>query len=123
MRTAAVLHDTHRGLLGVVSRRNEMRESQGPQQLADGQDVAAVPKASRVGRRNTPVAEPNPKPIYNFDAISRQVAKNFMVDGVAGCEALVCALLSVEPDVPNANDLILRAAVATSTLAEDASIR
>lgn len=46
-----------------------------------------------------------------------------MVDGVAGCEALVSALLSVEPDIPNANDLILRAAVATSYLAEEASLR
>ena len=52
-----------------------------------------------------------------------QVAKNFMADGVAGCEALVCALLSVEPDIPNANDLILRAAVAASYLAEEASLR
>lgn len=46
-----------------------------------------------------------------------------MADGVAGCEALVCALLSVESDIPNANDLILRAAVATSYLAEEASLR
>lgn len=46
-----------------------------------------------------------------------------MAEGVAGCEALVCGLLSVEPDIPNANDLILRAAVATSYLAEEASIR
>ncbi|CAM9826667.1 unnamed protein product [Scytosiphon promiscuus] len=52
-----------------------------------------------------------------------QVARYFVVDGVAGCEALMCALLSVEPDVPNANDLILRPAVATSSLDEDASIR
>lgn len=46
-----------------------------------------------------------------------------MADGVAGCEALVCALLSVEPDIPNANDLILRAAVAATYLAEEASLR
>lgn len=46
-----------------------------------------------------------------------------MADGVAGCEALVCALLSVEPDIPNANDLILRAAVAALYLAEEASLR
>ncbi|CBJ28789.1 conserved unknown protein [Ectocarpus siliculosus] len=52
-----------------------------------------------------------------------EVAKNFMAEEVAGCEALVCGLLSVEPDIPNANDLILRAAVATSYLAEEASIR
>eukprot|EP00752_Nemacystus_decipiens_P003774 g3475.t1 len=52
-----------------------------------------------------------------------EVAKNFMADGVAGCEALVCALLSVEPDIPNANDLILRAAVAASYIAEEASLR
>eukprot|EP00903_Cladosiphon_okamuranus_P017674 g16275.t1 len=52
-----------------------------------------------------------------------EVAKNFMADGVAGCEALVCALLSVEPDIPNASDLILRAAVAASYLAEEASLR
>lgn len=46
-----------------------------------------------------------------------------MAEGVAGCEALVCGLLSVEPDIPNAKDLILRAAVATSYLAEEASFR
>lgn len=46
-----------------------------------------------------------------------------MADGVAGCEALVCALLSVEPDIPNAYDLILRAAVAISAIAERASFR
>lgn len=58
-----------------------------------------------------------------FDICWLQVAKNFMVEGVAGCEALVCALLSVEPDIPNASDLILRAAVAASYLAEEASLR
>lgn len=52
-----------------------------------------------------------------------QVATGFMAEGVAGCEALVFALLSVAPDVPNANDLILRAAVATSNIAEEASLR
>ena len=46
-----------------------------------------------------------------------------MADGVAGCEALVCALLSVEPDIPNSSDLILRAAVAASYLAEEPSLR
>lgn len=46
-----------------------------------------------------------------------------MADGVAGCEALVFALLSVAPDIPNAYDLILRAAVATSYIAEEASLR
>lgn len=46
-----------------------------------------------------------------------------MADGVGGCEALVFTLLSVAPDIPNANDLILRAAVATSYLAEDPKLR
>lgn len=46
-----------------------------------------------------------------------------MVDDVAGCEALVCALLSVEPDIPNADDLILRAAVAVMYLAQHPSLR
>lgn len=58
-----------------------------------------------------------------FFATVAQVAAGFMTEGVAGCEALVFALLSVEPDVPNANDLILRAAVATSNIAEEASLR
>lgn len=52
-----------------------------------------------------------------------QVATGFMADEVGGCEALVHALLSVEPDIPNADDLILRAAVATSHLAEQRSLR
>lgn len=52
-----------------------------------------------------------------------QVAKGFMAEEVGGCEALVHALLSVEPDIPNADDLILRAAVATSYLAEQGSLR
>ena len=46
-----------------------------------------------------------------------------MAEEVGGCEALVHALLSVEPDIPNADDLILRAAVATSYLAEQGSLR
>lgn len=46
-----------------------------------------------------------------------------MADGVGGCEALVCTLLSVPPDIPNAYDLILRAAVATTYLTEHDSLR
>lgn len=51
-----------------------------------------------------------------------------MADGVGGCEALVFALLSAAPDVPNAAaavDLVLRAAVATSYIADhtDANLR
>lgn len=46
-----------------------------------------------------------------------------MADDVGGCDALVCALLSMEPDIPNAHDLILRAAVATSYIAEEDSLR
>ena len=41
-----------------------------------------------------------------------------MAEDVTGCEALVCALLSEAPDIPNAADLILRAAVATKHIAE-----
>ncbi|CAM9409161.1 unnamed protein product [Ascophyllum nodosum] len=47
-----------------------------------------------------------------------EVAKVFMAEDVTGCEALVCALLSEAPDIPNAADLILRAAVATKHIAE-----
>lgn len=46
-----------------------------------------------------------------------------MADEVGGCDALVHALLSVEPDIPNADDLILRAAVLTAYLAEQGSLR
>lgn len=46
-----------------------------------------------------------------------------MADEVGGCDALVHALLSVEPDIPNADDLILRAAVATTYVAEQGSLR
>lgn len=53
----------------------------------------------------------------------RQVATGFMADEVGGCDALVHALLSVEPDIPNADDLILRAAVLTAYLAEQGSLR
>lgn len=52
-----------------------------------------------------------------------QVATGFMADEVGGCDALVHALLSVEPDIPNADDLILRAAVLTAYLAEQSSLR
>ncbi|CAM9199761.1 unnamed protein product [Laminaria digitata] len=52
-----------------------------------------------------------------------EVATGFMADEVGGCDALVHALLSVEPEIPNADDLILRAAVATAYLAEQGSLR
>lgn len=52
-----------------------------------------------------------------------QIAKGFMAEDVQGCDALVCALLSVAPDIPNADGLILRAAVATKHLAEQPSLR
>lgn len=52
-----------------------------------------------------------------------QVAEGFLADGVDGCDALIVTLLSVAPDIPNANDLILRAAVATTYLAEDPKLR
>lgn len=52
-----------------------------------------------------------------------QVATGFMADEVGGCDALVHALLSVEPDISNADDLILRAAVLTAYLAEQSSLR
>lgn len=52
-----------------------------------------------------------------------QVAREFMSDGVTGCEALVWALLSVAPDVPNAEDLIHRAAVAVKCIAKEPSLR
>lgn len=46
-----------------------------------------------------------------------------MVNDVGGCEALVFTLLSVSPEVPNAFDLILRAAVASASIADHAHLR